>query len=193
MAPSTSTQTGVLFEDDPVEQLEASLHNDHEHISPPKPAKEYRRRLVWRNIILFAFLHTAALYGAYLVLSFQAKILTVIWGEYCGCVRTNFVLAGVRAVIIVFSNFVLLAAFLLYEATGLGITAGAHRLWAHRAYKANWPLRLILVIFNTIAFQVSIRMFTRQFPDQSGQLWSKSDQCQVVYFEICELASTIRE
>ncbi|XP_011878893.1 PREDICTED: acyl-CoA Delta(11) desaturase-like [Vollenhovia emeryi] len=29
----------------------------------------------------------------------------------------------------------------------LGITAGAHRLWTHRSYKAKWPLQLILVIF----------------------------------------------
>lgn len=41
----------------------------------------------------------------------------------------------------------------LYTVSGLGITAGAHRLWAHRAYKAKWPLRLILMIFNTVAFQ----------------------------------------
>lgn len=44
-------------------------------------------------------------------------------------------------------------AFGLYIISGLGITAGAHRLWAHRSYKAKWPLRLILMIFNTIAFQ----------------------------------------
>ncbi|XP_017076813.2 acyl-CoA Delta12-desaturase-like [Drosophila eugracilis] len=44
-------------------------------------------------------------------------------------------------------------AYFLYVVSGLGITAGAHRLWAHRSYKAKWPLRLILVIFNTIAFQ----------------------------------------
>ncbi|XP_037809615.1 acyl-CoA Delta(11) desaturase-like [Lucilia sericata] len=44
-------------------------------------------------------------------------------------------------------------AFGLYLISGLGITAGAHRLWAHRSYKAKWPLRLILMIFNTIAFQ----------------------------------------
>lgn len=51
----------------------------------------------------------------------------------------------------------LLAAIFLYQAGGLGVTAGAHRLWAHRAYKAKWPLRLMLVIFNTLAFQVSNR------------------------------------
>ncbi|XP_047357951.1 acyl-CoA Delta-9 desaturase-like isoform X1 [Vespa velutina] len=46
-----------------------------------------------------------------------------------------------------------LFAFILYQCSGIGITAGAHRLWAHRSYKAKWQLRLILIIFNTMAFQ----------------------------------------
>ncbi|CAG0919664.1 unnamed protein product, partial [Notodromas monacha] len=37
--------------------------------------------------------------------------------------------------------------------SGFGVTAGAHRLWAHRAYKAKLPLRILLIILNTIAFQ----------------------------------------
>ncbi|CAD1468276.1 unnamed protein product, partial [Heterotrigona itama] len=41
----------------------------------------------------------------------------------------------------------------LYICTSLGITAGAHRLWAHRSYKAKWPLQILLVVFNTIAHQ----------------------------------------
>lgn len=44
-------------------------------------------------------------------------------------------------------------ALVLYLVSGLGITAGAHRLWAHRSYKARFPLRVLLTIFNTIAFQ----------------------------------------
>ncbi|EFN76590.1 Acyl-CoA Delta(11) desaturase [Harpegnathos saltator] len=36
------------------------------------------------------------------------------------------------------------------------IFAGAHRLWSHRSYKAKWPLRLLLVILNTTAFQNSV-------------------------------------
>ncbi len=36
----------------------------------------------------------------------------------------------------------------------MGITAGAHRLWAHRSYKAKLPLRIALMLFQTIAFQV---------------------------------------
>lgn len=35
----------------------------------------------------------------------------------------------------------------------VGITAGAHRLWSHKGYKATWQLKLILTFFNTIAHQ----------------------------------------
>lgn len=38
-------------------------------------------KLVWRNIILFVYLHIAALYGFYLMLT-SAKIKTALWGEY---------------------------------------------------------------------------------------------------------------
>ncbi|XP_022919265.1 acyl-CoA Delta-9 desaturase-like [Onthophagus taurus] len=44
----------------------------------------------------------------------------------------------------------------MYQMGGLGITAGAHRLWAHKSYKAKWPLTLLLTIFNTIAFQDAV-------------------------------------
>jgi len=46
-------------------------------------------------------------------------------------------------------------AFVLYHLSVYGITAGAHRLWSHRSYKAKLPLRVLLVIFNSMAFQVS--------------------------------------
>ncbi|CAG9113322.1 unnamed protein product [Plutella xylostella] len=48
------------------------------------------------------------------------------------------------------------AAVFLYICSGLGITAGAHRLWAHKSYKARLPLRILLTLFNTIAFQDSV-------------------------------------
>jgi len=35
-------------------------------------------------------------------------------------------------------------------AGGLGVTAGAHRLWSHRSYKARLPLRVLLMIFHSI-------------------------------------------
>jgi hypothetical protein len=43
------------------------------------------------------------------------------------------------------------AVYLCYLFSGLGITAGAHRLWSHRTYKAWLPLRVFLVIANTMA------------------------------------------
>jgi len=52
-------------------------------------------------------------------------------------------------------------AVLLYICGGLGITAGAHRLWSHRSYSAKWPLRVILAFFNTIAFQNHIYEWSR--------------------------------
>lgn len=42
-----------------------------------------------------------------------------------------------------------------------GITAGAHRLWSHKAYKARLPLRIILMILQTVAFQNSIYEWAR--------------------------------
>lgn len=42
-----------------------------------------------------------------------------------------------------------------------GITAGAHRLWAHKSYKAKWQLRLLLTVCNLIAFQNCIFEWVR--------------------------------
>ncbi|XP_012217553.1 acyl-CoA Delta-9 desaturase-like [Linepithema humile] len=44
---------------------------------------------------------------------------------------------------------------------GVGVTGGAHRLWAHRAYKAKWPLRVFLMILQTAAFQNHIYEWVR--------------------------------
>ncbi|MBS0578444.1 MAG: fatty acid desaturase [Proteobacteria bacterium] len=46
-------------------------------------------------------------------------------------------------------------AILFTALNGLGITAGYHRLWAHRTYEAHWTVRLFLLIFGTMALQNS--------------------------------------
>ncbi|CAD7085325.1 unnamed protein product [Hermetia illucens] len=56
-------------------------------------------------------------------LLFYAKLLTVVW------------------------------VFATILATGIGVTAGAHRLWSHKSYKAATPLRILLMFFFTIAGQ----------------------------------------
>jgi len=44
----------------------------------------------------------------------------------------------------------------LLALSSLGITAGYHRLWAHRAYEAALPLKILLMIGGTFAVQNSI-------------------------------------
>ncbi|XP_044262548.1 acyl-CoA Delta-9 desaturase-like [Tribolium madens] len=118
MAPNVSFPTGVLHENDE----EISSATIPSEVNKPEDRK---LQLVWRNIILFAYLHLAALYGIWIMFT-SAKIATSIF------------------------------AILLYQLGGFGITAGAHRLWAHRSYKAKWPLRLILTFCNTLAFEDSV-------------------------------------
>jgi len=55
----------------------------------------------------------------------------------------------------------LLWAFILWPISGLGITAGVHRLWAHRSYDASFPVRLWLMLANSIANQGSIFHWAR--------------------------------
>ena len=48
-----------------------------------------------------------------------------------------------------------------YFITGLGITAGYHRLWAHRSYNASEPLQYFLAAAGAGAVQGSIRWWSR--------------------------------
>lgn len=50
----------------------------------------------------------------------------------------------------------ILGFVLFWLATGISITAGYHRLWAHNAYKASWPLRLFFALFGAATVQNSI-------------------------------------
>jgi stearoyl-CoA desaturase (delta-9 desaturase) len=81
MAPNiTGSPTGVLFEDDIVETV--AVPSVEPKNDDSKPPQKYRRQIVWRNVILFIYLHVAAVYGAYLMLT-SSKIITTVWGVYC--------------------------------------------------------------------------------------------------------------
>ncbi|XP_047530655.1 acyl-CoA Delta-9 desaturase-like [Vanessa atalanta] len=122
--PPQGQQTGswVLFESD--------LNKDATTPIVPPSAEKRKWEIVWRNVILFVFLHIGGVYGGYLFLT------KAMWTTR-------------------------LFAVILYLCSGLGITAGAHRLWAHKSYKAKLPLRILLTIFNTIAFQDSVLDWAR--------------------------------
>lgn len=103
---------------------------DHLDLQDESVTQEYKREIVWRNIVIMTYFHLAALYGLYLVFT-EAQWKTTV------------------------------AAFIMYWIGGLGITAGAHRLWAHKCYKAKFPLRMILMIFNCMAFENDIYEWSR--------------------------------
>ncbi|KAH9941234.1 delta 9-fatty acid desaturase protein [Epithele typhae] len=48
-----------------------------------------------------------------------------------------------------------------YFVTGLGITAGYHRLWAHRSYNASKPLQYFLALAGAGAVEGSIKWWSR--------------------------------
>nr|XP_012225499.1 PREDICTED: acyl-CoA desaturase-like [Linepithema humile] len=45
--------------------------------------------------------------------------------------------------------------------TTIGISAGAHRLWAHKSYSAKLPLRILLAIFYCMAGQTHLTKWVR--------------------------------
>jgi hypothetical protein len=49
------------------------------YIRSTKP--QYRLQIVWRNILIFAYLHGAAFYGIYYMFTLM-QWRTFVWGEY---------------------------------------------------------------------------------------------------------------
>ena len=52
-------------------------------------------------------------------------------------------------------------SLMLYFWSALGITGGAHRLWAHRSYKAHWTIRTFLMLMTSISNQGTIYHWVR--------------------------------
>jgi stearoyl-CoA desaturase (delta-9 desaturase) len=83
---------------------------------------------------------------------------------------TVFTVTPLAALILVpwygFAHGYSLAAWILsplvLAATGMSITAGYHRMWAHRAYQAHWSVRLFYMIFGAMALQNSILIWASQ-------------------------------
>lgn len=55
----------------------------------------------------------------------------------------------------------LILSVIQYFLTGLGITAGYHRLWSHKAYHAAWPVEFVLLAWGAAAFEGSARWWCR--------------------------------
>ncbi|KAK5997690.1 Acyl-CoA desaturase [Cladobotryum mycophilum] len=53
-------------------------------------------------------------------------------------------------------------AFIFYIISGIGITAGYHRLWSHRSYTASYPLRCFLALCGISGVQGSILTWCKE-------------------------------
>ena len=52
-------------------------------------------------------------------------------------------------------HVIFVAVFLYTALGGIGVTAGAHRYWTHKSYRAKLPLRIILVVLHCISGMVN--------------------------------------
>ena len=85
--------------------------------------------------------------------------------------RINWLQTGILTIVPAFAFYglcttswtlpTLLTAVIMYFLTGLGITAGYHRLWSHRCYSAAWIVRLILILCGGAAFEGSCKWWSR--------------------------------
>nr|ARD71178.1 desaturase [Spodoptera exigua] len=89
-------------------------------------AIDFKAKFRWPDLTVQILLHLVSIYGLYLTFSNQVKILTLLFA--LGTIYTS----------------------------GFGITAGVHRLWSHRAYRARLPLRIILALLFTVTGQRDI-------------------------------------
>jgi stearoyl-CoA desaturase (delta-9 desaturase) len=89
------------------------------------------------------------------------------WHQHVNWLNTTLILI-VPAIGLVSSTWVPLhfytALFTVgyYFQTGLGITAGYHRLWAHCSYKATLPLKVYLAAVGAGAVEGSIRWWSKE-------------------------------
>ena len=56
-------------------------------------------------------------------------------------------------------TFMFFSTLVLFS--GLGVTAGAHRMWAHKSFKGTVPFRILMMIFNCVSFQNDIYIWVR--------------------------------
>jgi stearoyl-CoA desaturase (delta-9 desaturase) len=96
-----------------------------------KKRKPIFSRLKWPTIIYMGLVHTFGLVGSYALISGQA----------------SFHMIGFT--------------FITFIMSALGITMGAHRLWAHRSYKAALPVRAMVMLFNSMSNQGTIYHWSR--------------------------------
>lgn len=86
----------------------------------------------------------------------------IVWRNVLGMVYLH--VGGLYGLYLIFTqakSLTFIWGLVLGWFAAVGVTAGAHRLWAHRTYKAKWQLRLFLMVLQTICFQNHIYEWVR--------------------------------
>ncbi|PIK45815.1 putative stearoyl-CoA desaturase 5 [Apostichopus japonicus] len=88
--------------------------------------------------------------------------MEIVWGNVLAhCVLHAIALYGLTDVAWKSNVKTLLFATVLVFVGVMGVTAGPHRLWCHRGYSAKLPMRILLAVCSTLAFQNSIFTWAR--------------------------------
>ncbi|KZT62668.1 hypothetical protein CALCODRAFT_489670 [Calocera cornea HHB12733] len=96
--------------------------------SAPTPVKAQKNPIWWTNATFFVAMHIVAFVGA-------------VWLSPWSTLKRQ----------------TLVLAFVSWQLASFGITLGYHRLWSHKAFSANLPLRVVLAIMGSLGFQGSIK------------------------------------
>jgi len=142
-SPSTTTVTETVTVDVAIKEQFLAAELDEVN-----RLRELAKKDTWKPTIVWrnVALFAALHFGALVGLYqyvFLAKWLTCIWCLVC------------------------------WTISGVGITAGSHRLWSHKSYKAKLPLRMILVAMNCVSFQNDIIEWSRDH--RCHHKWTDTD------------------
>ncbi|KAI8422440.1 hypothetical protein MSG28_006279 [Choristoneura fumiferana] len=110
-----------------------SIDNDGNYLRAWEKKMGFQTQLIWKNIIIISLIHiiTFVWFGYNLVIGYYPKWQSIVFGFVIGTVA------------------------------GFGVTAGVHRYWCHRSYKATLPLQWILLICYSVAGQNTIYEWVR--------------------------------
>ena len=116
-------------------------------------------------VTIYNAIYGIGMYGSYLYLfssffSSRYKFKTEIKWSACYYLLANHIMA-VCGIFRIDSWFTFAELILWYQICGLGVTAGMHRLWSHRSYKAKTPTRILLMILASMNNQGSIYHWCR--------------------------------
>lgn len=112
------------------------------------------REIQWPCVLYYVYLHFSALIGVHLGI-FQAKWTTIFYSKYILFIFHNLYIQLLQ--------YTFSAAVCLIHVSVLGLTAGAHRLWAHASFRANTALRGFLVFAQTLMCQVRVIIISKCF------------------------------